>query len=74
MAEPRLSNILIGVLFVGLFALAIAIFVGKGVTDYSVSGYDNTTLEPNVDFTVSGSGIVAIIVIYRPGEFGIIDS
>jgi hypothetical protein len=49
MAEPRISNILIGVLFVGLFALAIAIFVGKGVSDYAVNGYNNTTLQLMVD-------------------------
>lgn len=49
MAEPRLSNILIMILIVGLFSLAIANFIGKGAVDYGVTGYDNSSLELMVD-------------------------
>ena len=45
MANPRISNILIGVLLVGLISLAIAGFIGKGSVDYGVSGYNDSTLQ-----------------------------
>lgn len=45
MGEPRLSKILIGALLIGLFSFSFMLFLNEGASDYSVTGYTNSTLE-----------------------------
>jgi hypothetical protein len=44
MGEPRLSNILIGILVIGILSFALVGFLGDGAQKYSVSGYENSSL------------------------------
>lgn len=45
MGEPRLTNILIGILIIGVFSVALIGFLGEGVNQYGVSGYENSSLQ-----------------------------
>lgn len=53
MAEPRLTNILISIVFVGLIAVAFSQFLGAGASNYSLEGYTNSSLQVYIDSTSS---------------------
>lgn len=58
MAEPRLTKILISIVFIGVIALAFQNFLGAGVTEYGVSTVDNSTFQ---EFISGGNDIENIV-------------
>lgn len=61
MSEPRLSNILIGILLVGLVSVGFVGLLANGSQEYSTESYDNSTLEKFQDSADDISEIVSTV-------------
>ena len=76
MGEPRLTNILIGILIIGVFSVALIGFLGEGVNKYGVNGYENSSLQRFQQESETISTVAQTIEIESKtlsGDSGILD-